>query len=102
MKLNRLEPRLLDLIQAEFPLSGEPYAELGWRLGISPDEVMARIEKLKAAGIIREIGPVLDSRSLGYQTTLVAMKVSQDYLDKASKIINGHPGISHGYERDAR
>ena len=100
MKLNRLEARLLELVQAEFPLSGEPYAELGQRLGISLDEVVARIKKLEAAGIIREIGPVLDSRRLGYQTTLVAMKVSQDYLDKASKIINEHPGISHGYERE--
>jgi DNA-binding Lrp family transcriptional regulator len=100
VKLNRLEARLLDLIQAEFPLSGEPYAELGRRLGISPDEVIERIERLKAAGIIREIGPVLDSRCLGYQTTLVAMKVNQDYLDKASEIINEHPGISHGYERE--
>jgi DNA-binding Lrp family transcriptional regulator len=100
MKLNRLETGLLDLVQAEFPLSGEPYAELGQRLGISPDEVIEHIEKLKAAGIIREIGPVLDSRRLGYRTTLVAMKVSQDYLDKASKIINEHPGISHGYERE--
>lgn len=100
MKLNRLEAGLLDLVQAGFPLSGEPYAELGRRLGISPDEVIEHIKKLEAAGIIREIGPVLDSRSLGYQTTLVAMKISQDYLDKASKIINEHPGISHGYERE--
>ncbi|UCG10795.1 MAG: winged helix-turn-helix transcriptional regulator [Dehalococcoidia bacterium] len=100
MKLNRLETRLLDLVQAEFPLSGEPYAELGRRLGISQDEVIEHIKKLEAAGIVREIGPVLDSRCLGYQTTLVVMKISQDYLDKASKIINEHPGISHGYERE--
>ncbi len=102
MKLNSLEPRLLDIVQAEFPLSGEPYAELGRRLGISPDEVIERIRQLKAKGIIREIGPVLDSRRLGYQTTLVAMKVSQDYLAKASQIINEHPGVSHGYEREHR
>jgi DNA-binding Lrp family transcriptional regulator len=100
MKLNRLETGLLDLIQAGFPLSGEPYAELGRRLGISQDEVIEHIKKLEAAGIVREIGPVLDSRRLGYQTTLVAMKVSQDYLEKASQIINEHPGISHGYERE--
>jgi len=102
MNLNSLEPRLLDLIQAGFPLSGEPYADLGRLLGISQDEVMAHIRQLKAKGIVREIGPVLDSRRLGYQTTLVAMKVSQDYLEKASKIINEHPGISHGYEREHR
>jgi len=102
MKLNSLEPRLLDIVQAEFPLSGEPYAELGQRLGISLDEVIEHIRRLKAKGIIREIGPVLDSRRLGYQTTLVAMKISQDCLERASKIINEHPGVSHGYEREHR
>jgi len=102
MKLSSLEPGLLDLIQAEFPLTAEPYADLGRRLGISQDEVMTHIRQLKAKGIVREIGPVLDSRRLGYQTTLVAMKVSKDYLEKASKIINEHPGVSHGYEREHR
>jgi len=102
MNLSSLEARLLDLIQAEFPLSVEPYADLGQRLGISQDEVMEHIRRLKAKGIVREIGPVLDSRRLGYQTTLVAMKVSQDYLEKAAKIINEHPGVSHGYEREHR
>jgi len=102
MSLSKVESKLLELIQAEFPLSGEPYAELGRRLGISQDEVIAHIRQLRAKGIVREIGPVLDSRRLGYQTTLVAMKVSKDYLEKASKTINEHPGVSHGYEREHR
>lgn len=102
MKPNSLQSRLLELIQTGFPLNEEPYTELGRRLGVSPEEVIERIRHLKAKGSVREIGPVLDSRRLGYQTTLVAMKVSPDYLEKAAQIINRHPGISHGYKREHR
>jgi DNA-binding Lrp family transcriptional regulator len=51
-------------------------------------------------GIIRQISPVLDARRLGYQPTLVAMRVEGAELAQAERIIRQHPGVSHGYERD--
>ena len=100
MNLSSIDRKLLNLLQAEFPLSREPYTDLGLRLGIDRDEVIHRIEQLKAKGIIRQISPVLDARSLGYQTTLVAMRVAESQLDKAAQLIMEHPGVSHGYERN--
>jgi DNA-binding Lrp family transcriptional regulator len=100
MYLDSLDRKLLNLVQAEFPLTTEPYTDLGLRLGIDGDEVLHRIKQLKAKGIIRQISPVLDARSLGYQTTLVAMRVAESQLDTAARLIVEHPGISHGYERD--
>jgi DNA-binding Lrp family transcriptional regulator len=100
MNLDNIDGKLLNLVQTEFPLTREPYADLGVRLGIDGDEVIHRIEQLRAKGIIRQISPVLDARSLGYQTTLVAMRVAESQLDRAAQIIIEHPGVSHGYERD--
>ncbi len=100
MQLNSDDRRLLNLIQTEFPLTREPYADLARRLDTSVNEVIQRIERLKREGIIRLIGPVLDSRSLGYHTTLVAMRVAETELEKAEHVIAGHPGVSHGYERE--
>lgn len=99
MQLESIDRRLLNLIQTEFPLTKEPYAEMGRRLGTDANEVIQRIARLKETGIIRMIGPVLDSRSLGYQTTLVAMRIAETRLEKAEEGIAGHPGVSHGYER---
>jgi len=92
--------RLLNLIQTEFPLTKEPFADLAQRLGASVDEIVQRITRLKELRIIRLIGPVMDSKSLGYHTTLVAMKVTEGNLEKAEQVIAGHPGVSHGYERE--
>ena len=95
-----LDTKLINLIQSSFPLTEKPYAELGRQLGIDEDEVILRIARLKAEGIIRQLGPVMDARRLDYRTTLVAMRVSETRLDSAEQLIAEHPGISHGYQRD--
>ena len=100
INLDSIDRKLLNLVQREFPLTEEPYTDLGRRLGIDGDEVIHHIEQLKARGIIRQISPVLDARSLGYQTTLVAMKVADQNLDKAARVIGADERVSHGYQRD--
>lgn len=92
--------KLLNLMQADFPLTARPYASLGLKLGVAEDEVIDRIRQLKREGIIRQVSPVFDIRKLGYQTTLVALRIIGDKLPVAERIIIEHPGISHGYERD--
>ncbi len=91
---------MLGLLQSEFPLTQEPYAELGKKMGASGDEVQQRIGKLKANGIVRAIGPVINPAHLGYKTTLVAMRVSGVEMDNAARLLNDHPMVSHAYERD--
>jgi len=100
MYLDSIDKKLLNLVQAEFPLTSEPYSALGQRLGIDGSEVIFRIKRLKEEGIIRQIGPVLEARRLGYQLTLVAMRVEKSELDRTEQLISQHPGVSHGYERD--
>ena len=87
MRLDSADRKLLGLLQAGFPLSREPYADLGLKLGINRDEVIHRIKQLRAKGIVRQISPVLDARRLGYQPTLVAMRVKEVELERAERLI---------------
>ena len=98
-KLDHTDRDLLNLLQADFPLSRQPFAELGASLGLDEEEVIERIGRLKQAQVIRYIGPVFDSRSLGYQSTLVAMHIPEEGLERAVRIVNEHPGVSHNYAR---
>jgi len=100
MRLDSVDQKLLGLLQARFPLTSKPYAELGLSLGIAEDEVIHRIEEMKTKGLIRQISPVLDARCLGYKTTLVAMRVAETHLDRAAKFLTEHPRVSHAYERE--
>ena len=99
MSLDDLDRTLTNRLQKDFPLVARPFAELAARTGTSEDELIERVSKLKSSGLIRVIGPVVDARSLGYGSTLVAMKVTRTKIGQAEQAIAGHAGISHAYER---
>ncbi len=92
--------RLLNAIQAEFPLVSRPFEALGAQVGLAETDVMARLGEHKRRKIIRQIGGIFDTRSLGYQSSLVAMRVPSERVDAAAEAVNGHPGVSHNYRRD--
>jgi DNA-binding Lrp family transcriptional regulator len=90
---------LLNEIQARFPVEPHPYKVIAERIGVSEDEVLARIANLKQEGIIRRIGASINSRRIGYVSTLLAAKVPPDKLDSFVETVNSCPGVTHNYER---
>jgi DNA-binding Lrp family transcriptional regulator len=60
---------------------------------------MTRTQRLLDQRIIREITPIFDTRALGYSSMLVAAKVDSDNPQRAAKVVNSHPGVSHNYLR---
>lgn len=99
-QLDAVDKKLLNEIQWVFPLVDRPYAEVAGRHGISEQDVMRRVAALKKIGIIRQINAIFDTRRLGYKSALVAFAVRPDRLDQVADKINGHPGVSHNYERN--
>ncbi|MCL2766165.1 MAG: AsnC family transcriptional regulator [Peptococcaceae bacterium] len=100
--LDPLDKELLNIIQEGFPIVPEPYALLGERLGLSGADVLERLQRLVSLGIIRRLGPVFESRKLGYRGTLCAMTVPYDRLEEVAAIVNAFPGITHNYLREHR
>ena len=98
--MDDLDRKILTEIQKDFPRVTEPFQVLGERVRASGAETLARIKKLKEDQILRQISAIFDTKSLGYQSTLVAMKFSADQLDRGAEIINQHPGVSHNYRRN--
>jgi DNA-binding Lrp family transcriptional regulator len=98
--MDDLDRRLLNVIQAEFPLVSRPFQALGTPLDLPEGDIIDRIAALKHRRVIRQISAIFDTRSLGYKSSLVAMRVQPDRLDAAAAAVNGHPGVSHNYKRD--
>ena len=94
------DKRLLNIIQAEFPLVSRPFQALGKLLELPEAEVIDRIAHLKKRRIIRQISAIFDTRSLGYRSSLVAMRVAPERADEAAAVVNSHPGVSHNYRRN--
>lgn len=98
--MDTIDRKLLNSLQAEFPITYRPFADLGNRLGVSEKETMERILALKQEHVIRQISAIFDTRALGYNSSLVAMRVAPDSVDEAAGIISEHPGVSHNYLRN--
>jgi DNA-binding Lrp family transcriptional regulator len=59
------------------------------------------MNRLKEAGIIRGISPVLESRHLGlHAATLVALHVPDKRIEEIAAIISSYPEVSHNFQRD--
>ncbi len=98
--MDKIDQQLLNAVQSGFPLTPRPFQALGDEMGIAEEAVIARLSHSKAEGLIRQISAIFDTRSLGYQSSLVAMKIAPESLDQAAAIINEHPGVSHNYQRN--
>jgi siroheme decarboxylase len=88
------------VMQESYPLAVRPYAVLGERLGMSETEVLERLASARAAGVVRQICAIYDTKALGYSSALVAMKVAPERLARAARVVNAHPGVSHNYKRN--
>jgi DNA-binding Lrp family transcriptional regulator len=97
--LDDTDKRLMNLLQSSFPLVEEPFALLAREHELDLDDLMQRTQRLLDGRIIREITPIFDTRALGYESMLVAAKVDAEHPQRAAKIINSHPGVSHNYLR---
>jgi len=91
---------LLVALQSGLPFDRRPFARLGTDLGLSGEDVLARVRALFDSGVARRFGAVFDSRSLGYDSTLCAADVPGGLLETAAALLHPHPGITHCYERD--
>jgi DNA-binding Lrp family transcriptional regulator len=97
--LDETDKRLMNLLQSSFPLDPEPFALVAAEAELELDDVLSRTQRLLDGRIIREITPIFDTRALGYESMLVAAKVDSDNPQRAAKIVNAHPGVSHNYLR---
>ena len=97
--LDDVDRRLMNLLQSRFALEPEPFALIAAEAELEQAEVLARTQRLLDERIIREITPIFDTRALGYSSMLVAAKVDSEHPQRAAKIVNSHPGVSHNYLR---
>ncbi len=100
IEMSDLEKNLLNEIQQDIPVVDRPFIALAEKVGASEKDVIEAIKRLKEVGVIRQISAIFDTRSLGYQSSLVAAKINPEHLDEAAAIINTHPGVTHNYARN--
>jgi radical SAM protein with 4Fe4S-binding SPASM domain len=100
LTLDELDFKILKELQDEFPLAKNPYAIIANNLNIGKDELWMRISKLLKTGVIRRMGFSIDSKKIGYASTLAAVRVAADQVDQSAQVISKYPQVTHSYQRE--
>jgi DNA-binding Lrp family transcriptional regulator len=98
--MDPIDIQILAALEDGLPLVPEPFAEIGKRLGLSAEEVLARTQKLHAAGVIRRFRARINQRKLGISANaLVAWRCDKKPAEKTGAILASFPSVTHCYER---
>ncbi len=98
--MDQLDSKILKALQDDFPLSDRPYNILAQKLHINSDELYRRIQQMIKEGLIRRIGVSLDSKKIGFSSTLATISVPAGDVEKASEIIAKFTEVTHSYLRN--
>lgn len=98
--IDAVDRKLIKATQSGLPLEPRPYHALAARLGIPADDVMARLNRMLASGVIRRIGAVPNHYALGFRANGMSV---WDVPDECVRDIGLRVGaldfVSHCYRR---
>ena len=95
-----LDRRLIIATQGGLPLVARPYDVLAAGLGVSAEEVRARLAAMLASGCIRRIGAVPNHYALGYTANGMSVwDVDDARIVELGEAVGRLDFVTHCYER---
>lgn len=98
--MDNIDSQILHELQYNYPLSERPYEVIGRKLKISKEEIWNRVQMMLNEGVIRRMGASFDSNKLGFRSTLAAVSVDAELVDRAADIIGQFHEVTHSYLRN--
>jgi len=98
--LPELDRRIVLATQNGLPLDTRPYHWLATELGVTPEQIMDRINAMLADGRIRRIGVVPNHYRLGYVANGMSVwDIPDDAIREAGREVGALAFVSHCYQR---
>jgi DNA-binding Lrp family transcriptional regulator len=98
--LDEIDLKIMRATQAGLPLTPRPYHAVAERLGLTADEVIARMQRMQELGVIRRIGAVPNHYKLGYRFNgMTVWSVPDDKINELGQKIGRLDFVSHCYHR---
>lgn len=94
-----LEFTLLNEWQREFPITAQPFGQLGAGVGAGETAVLSTLRRLQARGAISRVGAVFAPRRVG-ASTLAALAAPAERLERIAAQVSARPEVNHNYQRE--
>jgi len=98
--MDSLDLEILLALQDGIPIVREPFAVIAKHLGIKPDEVIERLQRLREQKVIRKFGIFIRKRKVGIiANAMVVWAVPSNRIQEVAEFISGFREVTHCYER---
>ena len=98
--LDETDKAIVRTMQNDIPLVARPYAAMADALGLSEEEFLWRLKRLKEEGKLRRIGVVLQHRRAGFTANaLCVWQVPEARVDAVGAAVSRESAVSHCYPR---
>ncbi|RDV83013.1 Lrp/AsnC family transcriptional regulator [Ammonifex thiophilus] len=94
------EQRLILELGNNFPLTSRPFREIGKRVGMSEEAVIAKVKEYLEKGIIRRLSAALRQQHVGFTANaMVVWQVPPERVEEVGRKLASFPEVTHCYER---
>ncbi|MCC6718209.1 MAG: AsnC family transcriptional regulator [Acetobacteraceae bacterium] len=98
--LDATDRRIIRATQAGLPLVAQPYHDVARQLDLDADDVMLRMRRMQAAGIIRRIAAVPNHYAIGYTANGMSVwDVDDGEIARLGPLVGALDCVSHCYRR---
>ncbi|MBZ0091988.1 MAG: AsnC family transcriptional regulator [Sulfuricellaceae bacterium] len=98
--MDETDRRIVVATQSGLPLVARPYHVLAEQLGLTEEDLMARLQRLLDCGAIRRIGAVPNHYALGYKANgMTVWDVDDERLGELGPRVGALDFVSHCYRR---
>jgi DNA-binding Lrp family transcriptional regulator len=98
--MDEVDRRIINALQNGFPVCAAPYRQAAEQLGLTEQELIARLKALLDNGALTRFGPLYNAEQMGGALTLAAVNIPADQFDEVTRIVNSFPEVAHNYARD--
>lgn len=102
VKLDATDRAIINALQGDFPLGDRPFATAAASIGLSEQDLIDRVGRLKQTGAITRFGPFFDAAAMGGAFCLCAIEVPEADFERVAALVNAFDEVAHNYQRDHR
>lgn len=97
--LDDMDRTIINALQGGFGLEERPFLVAGEKLGLSEDDLIARIGRLVENRTLSRFGPMFNAEKMGGAVTLCALAVPEDRFEEVAGLVNAQREVAHNYAR---
>jgi len=98
--MDQIDRDIINGLHGGLAICERPYQEAAQRLGLSEDELLARLTRLLADGVLTRVGPLYQIERMGGAFTLAALHAPAAQFEQVAQSVNALPQVAHNYARD--